>query len=879
MDEETTQQEEKKENIIVADVSQEMRKSYLDYAMSVIVSRALPDVRDGLKPVHRRILYDMFEMGLKYTGGYKKSARIVGDVLGKYHPHGDASVYDALVRLAQDFSLRYPAVTPQGNFGSVDGDPAAAMRYTEAKMSRIGESMLDDINKETVDFMPNYDESLQEPTVLPAAFPFLLANGTSGIAVGMATNMPPHNLQEICDAICAQIKNPDITVDELMNYIKGPDFPTGGIICGRQGIVDAFTTGRGKIVIRSKYEIESHERHDDIVFTEIPYAVNKADLVKRIDDLRKNDVFPGVAAVRDESDRKGVRVVVELKPGAAPRVTLNRLFANTALQSNFNVNNLALVNGRPEILTLKKMLSCYIDHRVEVVTRRTRFDLKKAQERAHILEGLKKGLDAIDLVIKIIRESQNNSVACDGLIKALGIDMIQAQAIIDMKLGRLSHMETQSILDELAGLEARIAYYKELLADKQKILNVVESETAALPGQLAPKDRRRTTIVMNELGQQSDEDFIKEEDVVILLSDKGFAKRIPADQYKAQSRGGKGTRTAKLQEEDVVQHMFTCSSHDVVLYVSNYGKVYWLKAYEIPEAGKYAKGSSIKNFLQLDGGETITNMINFKEFTDDLYLVMVTRRGVIKKVVLSAYVNAKARGIRGIILDEGDEVVESELVKNDDEIMLITKMGRGLRFAGPQVRPMGRVTHGVGGMKLVGDDEIVGLLKIDMAKNILMLTSEGYGKRVEYSAFMAHSRNTMGQKIYRFKDDSDYLVGALSLDDSNDVVCVTEKAQTVRVHVKDISLQGRNATGVKVVTMKAKDDRIAAIAETDFDDGEEVGSIATEDDKQQLPLTLEVVEAGPVQSQFAEDAGKIQVPTEAIGNSDTEPESKPEDQD
>ena len=845
------EQEEKKEQIIVTDISKEIRTAYLNYAMSVIVSRALPDVRDGLKPVHRRILYGMYEMGLRANGQNKKSARIVGDVLGKYHPHGDASVYDALVRLGQDFSLRYPMVTPQGNFGSIDGDSAAAMRYTEARFSKIGESMLDDIQKDTVDFVPNYDESMKEPTVLPAAFPFLLANGSNGIAVGMATNMAPHNLQEICDAICAQIKNPDITLDELMQYIKGPDFPTGGIICGIQGIKDAFATGKGRVVIRSRYEIESHEKHDDIVFTEIPYAVNKADMVKRIDDMRKDGLFPGISAIRDESDRKGIRVVVELKPEAATNVVLNQLFRDTPLQSNFSINNLALVDGRPETLTLKKMLACYIKHRQEVVTRRTRFDLKKAQERAHILEGLKKGLDNIDEVVRIIKESQDDETSCNNLMAALNIDLIQAQAIIDMKLGRLSHLETEKILQELADLEGKIVYYKDLLSDESKILGVVSSETAALPAQLAPKDRRRTAIVLQELGDSKDEDFIKREDVVILVSDKGFAKRIPVAEYKVQARGGKGIRTARLIEKDNINHMLTCHSHDYVLYVTNYGKAYFTRAFDIPEASKTAKGTSIKNFLEIEGGESITNIISFHDFEEDggKYLFMITKRGVAKKVVLDQFKNSKTHGVKAIILDEGDELLATELIQDGDEVMAITKNGRGLRFNADEVRAMGRATHGVRGMNLASDDEIAGLLKVDGERQILMVTSNGKGKRVRYSDFMAHSRGTMGQKIYRLDDDN-IIIGAQSVNDENDVVCVTSKAQTIRVHVKDISLQGRNAAGVNVVRMKTSSDKVIAMALTDYDDGEDEEG---EDDSVHQDSQLQnydVIEAGSTESQI-----------------------------
>ncbi|ADY14862.1 DNA topoisomerase (ATP-hydrolyzing) subunit A [Sphaerochaeta globosa] len=808
---------------ISVDVSNEMRTSYLNYAMSVIVSRALPDVRDGLKPVHRRILFDMFEMGLRANTSFKKCARIVGDVLGKYHPHGDASVYDALVRLAQDFSLRYPVVNPQGNFGSIDGDPAAAMRYTEAKMSRIGEEMLQDIQKETVNFGPNYDDSMQEPTVLPASFPFLLANGSSGIAVGMATNMAPHNLQEICDAISAVIDNPDITIDELMEHIKGPDFPSGGIICGLQGIKDAFMTGRGKIVVRSVYEIETSERdHDQIVFTEIPYQVNKADLVKKIDDLRKDGAIPMISVVRDESDRKGIRIVVELKVGAEPMVVLNQLFARTALQSNFNVNNLALVQGRPQMLTLKDMLVYYIRHREEVVTRRTQFDLRKAQERAHILRGLKIGLDNIDEVIQIIKDSADNAIAADRLVSRFGLDQIQAQAIIDMKLGRLSHLETSKILEELADLEQKIAYYQEVLSDEGKILKLVQSEVRALPSSLVPKDRRLTKIAREELGQSTLEDFIKDEQVVVLISNKGFAKRIRAEEYEAHGRAGKGTRTTKLQDGDFVNHMFVAFTHEYVMFVTNAGKAYYTKVFEIPEASKTAKGTSIKNILQLETTEKITSIISFKEFSEDHYLMMATRDGVVKKVSLNNFVNAKVRGIRALFLDEGDELLSCDLIQEGDEVMLITKLGRGLRFRQDNVRAMGRASRGVRGIRLLANDQVAGLLKVDSTKRILMITENGQGKQVNFDSFTVHGRGTQGQKIYRLGGKASFIVGVLSVDDENDVVCATLMGQTLRVHVNAISIQGRNAAGVKVVSMKFAGDSIVAIASTERDDEEEV---------------------------------------------------------
>ena len=839
-------EEEINSRIIPVDVSKEMRTSYLNYAMSVIVSRALPDVRDGLKPVHRRILYDMFEMGVKANSSYKKSARIVGDVLGKYHPHGDGSVYDALVRLAQDFSLRYPVVTPQGNFGSIDGDPAAAMRYTEVKMSRIGEEMLVDIQKETVDFGPNYDESLEEPTVLPGSFPFMLANGSSGIAVGMATNMAPHNLQEICDAICAVIDNADITIDELMEHIKGPDFPSGAIICGTQGIKDAFTTGKGKIVQRSCYEIESFDNgRDHLVFSEIPYQVNKSDLVKKIDDLRKDGVIPSISVVRDESDRNGIRIVVELKMGSEPMVVVNQLFARTALQTNFNINNLALVNGRPQLLNLKDMLFYYIEHRKEVVVRRTKFDLRKAQERAHILRGLKIGLDNIDEVIRIIKESPDNTIAAERLIFHFALDMIQAQAIIDMKLGRLSHLESSKILDELADLEQKIAYYQELLADDVKILAVVKSEVRALPGNLAPKDRRLSKINREEIGQSTMEDFIKNEEVVVLISNKGFAKRIPTEEYDTHGRAGKGSRTAKLQDGDFVDHMFVASTHEYVLFVTDAGKGYYTKVFDIPQASKNAKGISVKNILQLETTEKITSIINFKEFSEDQYIMMATRHGVVKKVSLYNFRNARARGIIAIYLDEGDELLHSELVQEGDECMLITRQGRGLKFAQSDVRAMGRASRGVRGIKLLGDDVVAGLLKVDDTKRILMVTENGQGKQVTFDSFTVHRRATQGQRIYKLGGKADFIVGALAVNDENDVVCVTRLGQTLRVHVKNISVQGRNASGVRVVTMKSAKDAIVAIAAT----GEEEELEEEELLEDVLPASEESVESVEIEEE------------------------------
>jgi DNA gyrase, A subunit len=835
-------------HVINVDVAHEMRTSYLNYAMSVIVSRALPDVRDGLKPVHRRILFDMYEMGLKASGGYKKSARIVGDVLGKYHPHGDASVYDALVRLAQDFSLRYPVVKPQGNFGSIDGDSPAAMRYTEAKMSKMGEEMLTDIQKDTVDYGPNYDDSLLEPQVLPAAFPFLICNGSSGIAVGMATNMAPHNLQEVVDGICAYIDNREISDLELMDYIKGPDFPSYGIICGSKGIRDAFTTGRGKIVIRSRYEIEEHKGKDRIIFTEIPYQVNKAELVKKIDELKKEDI-PQISEVRDESGRDGIRIVVELKVGAVANIVLNMLFARTALQSNFNVNNLALINGAPKLFTLREMIKAYVDHREVVIERRTRFDLKKAEERAHILLGLKIGLENIDEVIRIIKESEDNNIASISLQKTFNLTKIQADAIIDMKLGRLSHLETEKILEELADIEKRIAYYKDLLSSTEKILGVVKAEIQDIGAKYG--DRRRTEIQEKELEAVTDRDNIKKEQVVVLISNKGFAKRLSVEEYKAQNKGGKGVRGAKLTDGDFVQHIFIASTHDIVMYVTNYGKAYYTDVWEIPEASKTSKGVNIKNLLQVENQEKVTSVICFQEFDEDEYLMMVTKDGVTKKVRLNDFRNAKTKGIKAIILDEGDELVSSVFVKEEDDVMFITKKGKGLRVSNIEVRTMGRATHGVRGMKLAEDDEIIGLVKVEDDKRVLMVTDKGKGKQVRYSEFMPHGRGTMGQKIYNISEKNGYIVNALSVNDDNDVVFVTLFGQTIRVHVKDISIQGRNAQGIKVVAFKKSTDSLVAMDSTEYqeeveeDEELEEGAVNAEE----TPVTEENAQPGSAEAQ------------------------------
>ena len=804
--------------VFVRDLSEEMKKAYLDYAMSVIVSRALPDARDGLKPVHRRILYDMYDLGIKSTGSFKKCARTVGDVLGKFHPHGDASVYDALVRLAQDFSLRYPVIKPQGNFGSIDGDPPAAYRYTEAKMSKMGELMLADIDKDTVNFVPNFDESLKEPEVLPAGFPFLLANGTSGIAVGMATNMPPHNLREICDALCAMIENPEISILDLMNYIKGPDFPTAGIVCGVKGIRDAFVTGRGKIVMRGRYHIEEHKTHDAIVFTEIPYQVNKAELVKHIDTLRKDDVLKDISEIRDESGRDGIRIVIELKKDAVPEIVVNHLFWNTQLESNFNVNNLALVNGRPKCLNLKDMLQCYLDHRKDVIRRRTQFELNKALEREHILLGLKTGLENIDEVIEIIKKAPDNNEASLALQGRFLLSDKQANAIIQMRLGRLSHLETQEIIDELNELEVKIAFYRELLSDEAKFMAEVEKEIHELSAEYG--DARKTEIDIREIGGLVDKDFIKKEDVVVVITNKGFVKRVSADEYKSQARGGKGVKGASLRDEDFVEHMFSAFSHDHILFMTNHGRAFCLEVWELPEGQKVGKGVSLKAILpKMEQGESVSAIIDFKDFADNEFILMATKQGVVKQVSLNDFINARKNGIKAIVLDEGDSLIKCLFVHPGDEAMLVSKKGKGLRFNVDDVRVMGRTAHGVRGIKLAEDDEVIGLVKVELNKNVVLVTETGKGKQVDFDLFKAHGRGTMGQLIYKLQEGT-YLVSALGVNDENDLVCITKKGQTIRTHVNGISTQGRAAGGVNIVKMKTEDDYIVAMTVTDYQEEE-----------------------------------------------------------
>ena len=799
--------------LIPVSIESEMKKAYIDYSMSVIVSRALPDVRDGLKPVHRRILYAMNEEGLHASGKTRKCATVVGDVLGRYHPHGDASVYDAIVRLGQHFSMRYMPIQKQGNFGGIDGSPAAAYRYTEAKMSTVAEEMVADIKKETVDFIPNFDDTRQEPTVLPAKFPFLLANGSSGIAVGMATNMPPHNLREICDAVCAYIDKPEISIDELCSFVKGPDFPTGGIIFGKRGIRQAYKTGRGKILIRGRFTIEVDKRgKETIVFTEIPYQVRTDDLCKRIGELARDKIIEGIDHVNDGSAGDDVRIVIELKRGAIAKVVLNQLFSKTALQSSFGVNNLALVNGRPEVLTLKDLIQHFVSHRQNVVTRRTQFDLRKAEERAHILRALIVAIDNIDEVIRIIRGSRDTQSAKNALMDRFGFDDVQSQAIVDMQLKRLTSLEIQDLRKELEELEALIIHLKDLLEHPEKILALIKDETSEIADKFG--DSRRTDIVADEVEQINIEDLIKEEEMVVLISNLGYIKRIPVSAYKTQSTGGKGSTSAKLVEDDFINQIFIASTHDYVMFITNEGKGYWLKVHEIPEAGRNSRGSHIKGLLTVSPNEEITAVVSLKEFSEEQYVFMATAAGVVKKVQTSQFSNAKTRGIIAIKLDESDKLVTALLTTGNNELVLISRRGQALRVAENSVRPMGRAGRGVSGIRLSQGDELTAALRVVENEKMMILTEKGQGKRVLFEEFSLHGRGTGGQRVYNISEKTGEIIGAINVSDTDEVVCITSQGKSLRIQAKNVSEQGRNTQGVRIFTIDPPDmviglDRIA----------------------------------------------------------------------
>ena len=801
--------------IIPVSIEDEVKNDYLNYAMSVIVSRALPDVRDGLKPVHRRLLYSMGELGLRHNAATKKCARIVGDTMGKYHPHGDLALYDALVRMAQDFSLRYPLIAGQGNFGSLAPDGAAAMRYTEAKLSRFGEEMLQDLGKETVDFVPNFSEEENEPTVLPAVVPNLLVNGSSGIAVGMATNMAPHNLAEVCEAVCALIDNPDISIEELMKFVEGPDFPTGGIIFGRKGIKEAYKTGRGKILVRGRFTVETAKSgKETIVFDEIPYGVYIKPLLERIAALVRDKAIDGIAAFNDESGKgEPVRLVFELKKGAILKVVLNQLFSNTQLQSTFGIINLALVKGRPQCLNLKELVHYFVEHRVEVVTRRTQYDLRKAEERAHILEGLVIALANIDEVVAIIKASKDVAQAREKLQERFLLSEAQSKAIVEMQLGRLTSLEVEKIEEELAELKIRIAYYKELLADDKKLRGVIKDETRAAAEKYG--DKRRTEIVAGEVENINIEDLIKKEEMMILISNLGYVKRVPVSSYRNQGRGGKGMISAKLTEDDFVDQLFVASTHEYIMFITSAGKAYWMKVHELPEGSRTSKGSHIKSLLMVSPNEDITAIVAFKDFSNEEgkgpYLLMGTARAVVKKVAVDEFANAKTRGIIAIRLDDGDKLVSALLTGGQDEVVLISRKGRALRTHEEHIRAMGRSTRGVTGMKLGDDDELTGLLRVDMTEKekdrekMLVISGNGFGKRVEFSEFSSHGRGTGGQKIYTVSEKTGEIVGCVSVLNKDEIMCITSQGKSIKLKASSIRVMGRSAQGVRILSIDKPD--------------------------------------------------------------------------
>ena len=794
--------------IVVKDIEKEMKTAYIDYAMSVIVSRALPDVRDGLKPVHRRILYAMYEDGITSDKPYRKCANTVGSVLGRYHPHGDASVYDAMVRMAQDFSLRYPLIDGHGNFGSIDGDGAAAMRYTEARMAKIAETMLTDIEKNTVDFMPNYDDRLQEPTVLPSKIPTLLINGSSGIAVGMATNIPPHNLTEVINGIIKIIDEDNVTDEELAKIIKGPDFPTGGLILGREGIKQAYTTGKGKIIVRAEAEIEEMENgRQRIIVRSLPYQVNKARLIEYIANLVKDKKIEGISELRDESDRNDkVRIVIGLKKDANAQVVLNHLYKNTQMQDSFGIIMLALVNGEPKILTLRQCLDCYIDHRKTVILRRTQFDLDKALARAHILEGLRIAIDNIDEVINIIRNSYDD--AKEKLMERFSLTDIQAQAILDMRLKTLSGLQREKIEEEYNELMKLIAHLREILASERLVFDIIKEELLEIKEKYG--DERQTKIVAAE-GEIDDEDLIKEEQNVITLTHFGYVKRMPIDTYKSQKRGGKGITGIATREEDFVKQIFTASTHDTILFFSNKGKVYTLKGYELPEAGRTAKGTAIVNLLRLDQGEKITAVIPIANFAEGKYLLMATRNGMIKKTALSEYSSVRKSGLLGITLRENDELIGVRLTDGEDDVVLVTSHGMSITFSEKDVRPIGRVSQGVIGIKLDDDDFVIGMESIISRENatLLAITENGFGKRTELDEYRVQTRGGKGILTYKITAKTGNIVGIRITTDDEDVMIITENGTIIRLEVKDINVLGRTTQGVTL--MRTNEGKVVSI--------------------------------------------------------------------
>lgn len=826
------------EKIIKINIEDEMKSAYIDYSMSVIVSRALPDVRDGFKPVHRRVLYGMQDLGVFSNRPYKKSARIVGDVLGKYHPHGDSSVYDTMVRMAQPWSLRYPMVDGQGNFGSVDGDSPAAMRYTESRLQKIAEEMLADLDKETVDFAPNFDDSLEEPTVLPTKIPNLLCNGASGIAVGMATNMPPHNLTEVVNGTMAYIDNRDIEISELMEHIKAPDFPTGGIIYGYEGVKDAFETGKGKVVMRAKAVIEEiREGREAIIVTEIPYQVNKADMIKKTADLVNEGKISGISDLRDESDRNGMRIVYELKRDSIPNVVLNKLFKYTQLQTSFSVNNIALVAGRPEMLNLKDMIHHFVEHRHEVVIRRTKYELRKAEERAHILEGLIIASDNIDEVIKLIRASKSPDEARDKLMTRFELSEIQSKAIVEMRLRQLTGLEQDKLRAEYEELMKTITDLKDILANEDRRMQIIKDELEYIKGKYG--DERRS-IIEYSANEMRIEDLIPDEEVVISISHAGYIKRTSLAEYRVQSRGGVGAKGAATRDKDFLEHLFVGTNHNWLLIFTEKGKCFWMRIFEIPEGAKNAKGRALQNLINIEQDDSIKAFINVNDIKDeeyitDKYIVMCTKKGVIKKTKLEAYSRPRTNGINAIGIREGDELLEAKLTNGTNEIMMALKSGKAIRFNEEKVRFMGRTASGVRGVTLASDkDEVVGMICVENEDaNVLVVSSNGYGKRSEVADYRITNRGGKGVKTINVTDKTGDLIAMKNVTDDDDLMIITLKGITIRMHVDQLRVMGRATQGVKVINLKG-DDEIAAVAKVYRDRDEED---ETEFDEDGNPIT------------------------------------------
>ena len=813
------------DRIISINIDEEMRAAYIDYSMSVIVSRALPDVRDGLKPVHRRVLYGMLDLGLANNKPYKKSARIVGEVLGKYHPHGDTSVYDAMVRMAQDWSLRYPFVEGQGNYGSIDGDQPAAMRYTEARLEKIAEEMLADINKDTIDFQLNFDDSLNEPTVLPAKVPNLLVNGASGIAVGMATNMAPHNLTEVVNATLALIDNREITIDELMVHIKGPDFPTGAIIYGFEGARQAFETGRGRIVIRSRAEIEVYNGdRERIIVSEIPYQINKALMIERTAELVNDKKIEGISAIRDESNREGIRVVYEIKRDANAAIVLNNLYKQTALQTSFSINNIALVHGRPMLLNLKDLIHHFVEHRHEVVIRRARFELSEAEKRAHILEGLLIALDHLDEVIRLIRASNTPDDAREGLITQFGLSDLQARAILDMTLRRLTGLERDKIKDEYESLMKLIDYLKSILADEGLRMQIIKDELIEIRDKYG--DERKTEMVHSS-AEMNTEDFIEDEDVVITISREGYIKRTPLTEYRRQGRGGKGAIGSNSRDADFIEHLLIASNHNYMLFFTESGQCFWLRVFEIPEGTRTSKGRAIQNIINIPKEENIKAYIKLislkdKEYLENNFIIMCTKKGTIKKTSLEAYSRPRANGINAININEGDSLLEANLTSGTSEIVMALKSGRAIRFNESTVRPMGRTATGVRGISLENaEDEVVGMISIDNPETTVLVVSEkGYGKRTDIDDYRVTNRGGKGVKTLNITDKTGKLVAIKGVTDNEDLMIINKSGIIIRIAVSELRTMGRATQGVRLITLKG-DDEIASVAKIEHDEEEE----------------------------------------------------------